>query len=163
MRDLAKGILTTETVQMKVDDVMSQWRPGSQGDDWTWEKEYDWCWSEDNFRMTSIIKCVQEDGIGFDDKENPILLGNDGRVWDGHHRILIAKYLGVEFINVEVVPRYYSRYQARYLKDNKDRERAWDRNDWLTPVNLIIWEHVWFHNDIPFNGDNRPIKEKVNA
>lgn len=30
-----------------------------------------------------------------------ILLGNDGRVWDGHHRLIAARRLGIESIFCE--------------------------------------------------------------
>lgn len=34
----------------------------------------------------------------------PVLIGNDGRLWDGHHRLRIAVRLGIPFVPVEVVP-----------------------------------------------------------
>jgi ParB-like chromosome segregation protein Spo0J len=33
----------------------------------------------------------------------PILLGNDGRVWDGHHRITAAHQLGIEEVPIKHV------------------------------------------------------------
>lgn len=93
----------SDLIEIPVTELMEGWRPGSQGDDWTWSYEYVYCWMSDGPRTTSIIERVKNEGIGFDDIENPITLGDDGRVWDGHHRILIARYLGIETVKVRKV------------------------------------------------------------
>lgn len=94
----------TDLVSMTPLEIMDKWRPGSHGDDWTWADEYVYCWMDDGPRTNKIIELVKEKGIGFDDAYNPILLGNDGRVWDGHHRILIARYLEIYSVNVSMAP-----------------------------------------------------------
>lgn len=71
---------------MKVIDIIKNYRPGSR--DWNWVDEFD----EIEERLFS----------------QPILLGTDGRVLDGHHRIRLAvavKYDGdlpIEIIDMEL-------------------------------------------------------------
>lgn len=43
-----------------------------------------------------LIEAIRAEGI-----REPILLGNDGRVWDGHHRITVARHLGIRDVPVE--------------------------------------------------------------
>src|SRR5690606_22968569 len=43
-----------------------------------------------------LLTRIREEGI-----REPILLGTDGRVWDGHHRITVAMHLGLESVPVE--------------------------------------------------------------
>lgn len=35
----------------------------------------------------------------------PILLGTDGRVWDGHHRLCVADMLGLDAVPCEFADR----------------------------------------------------------
>ena len=83
--------------RMALAQVVAFWRPGSH--DWTWAEEHADVMARPE--TPAIRKRVQEEGIGFQDDVAPILLGNDGRVWDGHHRICIALELGVDSVNVE--------------------------------------------------------------
>ena len=82
---------------MPLAQVVAFWRPGSH--DWTWAEEYADVMTHE--RMPAIRQRVMEDGIGFQDHVAPILLGSDGRVWDGHHRICIALELRISTVNVE--------------------------------------------------------------
>jgi hypothetical protein len=85
--------------RMLVADVLDNWVPGS----------YDWGWPEERADLTddpvtaAVRARVDAEGIGFHDHIAPILLGSDGRVWDGHHRLIIALERGIEYVNVEVV------------------------------------------------------------
>ena len=83
--------------EMPLAQVVEFWRPGSH--DWTWVDEYADIVARPE--TPAIRKRVQEEGIGFLDRVAPILLGSDGRVWDGHHRICIALELGIGTVNVE--------------------------------------------------------------
>lgn len=79
--------------------LLRHWRPGSY--DWEWLDEY-WNLMHVNPAVTDAVRArVESEGFGFADAFGPILLGSDGRVWDGHHRICIAiekrqPYLWVE-------------------------------------------------------------------
>ena len=83
--------------EMPLAQVVEFWRPGSH--DWTWVDEHADIVARPE--TPAIRKRVQEEGIGFLDRVAPILLGSDGRVWDGHHRICIALELGIGTVNVE--------------------------------------------------------------
>lgn len=81
--------------------IVTFWRPGSHGDDWTWADEYGQLIGQD---VTKRIGArVAAGGIGFADDFAPVLLGNDGRVWDGHHRICLAIQQGVPALMVDEV------------------------------------------------------------
>lgn len=88
----------TDTVPMLVADVLDNWRPGS----------HDWGWPEERQDLTddpvteAVRRRVDAEGIGFIDDVAPILLGSDGRVWDGHHRLIIAMERGIEYVQVEL-------------------------------------------------------------
>jgi len=66
--------------------IVTFWRPGSQ--DWTWAEEYADLIGDP--ATERIRERVRGEGIDFADQFAPVLLGSDGRVWDGHHRIVIA-------------------------------------------------------------------------
>jgi hypothetical protein len=68
--------------------IVTFWRPGSH--DWTWADEYADLMGRDADKTAAIEQRVNSEGIDFLDYLAPVLLGNDGRVWDGHHRICIA-------------------------------------------------------------------------
>lgn len=89
-------------VEKSVEEVLLRWRPGSR--DWTWQEEfYDLLNDPHHKEVTAAVRLrVIEEGIGFIDGIAPILLGSDGRVWDGHHRLCIARELGIERVLVDV-------------------------------------------------------------
>jgi hypothetical protein len=51
-----------------------------------------------------IRQRVDNEGIDFIDHLAPVLLGSDGRVWDGHHRICIAIKYCIPSLMVELAP-----------------------------------------------------------
>lgn len=61
---------------------------------WSWSVEHAALANQD--RTKELIEKIREEGI-----QMPILLGNDGRVWDGHHRIVAATIIGIQFVPVE--------------------------------------------------------------
>ena len=79
--------------------LVTEWRPGSH--DWTWPEEY--ADVMERPETAAIRARVDAEGIGFHDHIAPILLGSDGRVWDGHHRICIAMERGIRTVRVERV------------------------------------------------------------
>lgn len=81
------------TVQhMSLSDVLRDYR---DGDERGWEIEFEDLWCEHGHRMDRLYKSVQLVGI-----REPILLGNDGRIWDGHHRLAVAWRLGLNMVPV---------------------------------------------------------------
>lgn len=83
-------------------DILRKWRPGSGGDDWTWGDEYfDLI---DQEYTQGFLRMISNFGMEMFCKDEPILLGNDERVWNGHHRIIIATVLGLEELEVDIIP-----------------------------------------------------------
>lgn len=91
-------------IEMALSDVLSGWRPGSMGNEWTWQQEHDDVWFHPGMaRHTDVLATsIQENGI-----REPVVLGTDGRVWDGHHRIVIAMRLGIEKVPVVMADETY--------------------------------------------------------
>lgn len=91
---------------MLLSDVMNGWRPGSPRVDVVpttngeraeqWETEFREL--SQRIRFWQVLESVRSEGM-----RRPVLLGNDGRVWDGHHRILAAAVLGRVSIPVDLV------------------------------------------------------------
>ena len=68
----------------------------------------------------------QQRGIAFADDYAPVMLGSDGRVWDGHHRIVLAIEQRIPSLMVEVVTRPGTQFTASWLGDNHDKTEACD-------------------------------------
>lgn len=99
---MSADVAAPDLVRKPISHILTFWRPGSQGDDWTWADEYEAL--HDDSVTEAIRERVFDEGIDFIDHLAPVLLGNDGRVWDGHHRICIAIECGLPALMVEVVP-----------------------------------------------------------
>ena len=96
----------------KTSDIMYNYLPASTPQPWTWEDE-----EQDILNRTCCCRSHQchspslgtkghyqlalEDYIKDHGIMGTIRLGNDGRVWDGHHRLIAAKRLGIETVEVE--------------------------------------------------------------
>ncbi len=97
-------------------DIVRDYKPGSRpaSDDWTWDDE-----ERDIMQRTCCCRShecanpmevpeghyqrmleasIREHGIS---TTTGIVLGTDGRVWDGNHRVVAARRLGIEFLPVE--------------------------------------------------------------
>lgn len=74
---------------MSYDELTAKWRVGSG--DWSWEEEGRLLRSPANAHTSHLTELIEEAGAITD----PVLLGTDGRVWDGHHRVVIAEMLGI--------------------------------------------------------------------
>lgn len=81
---------------MDLDDLMAGWRVGSG--DWGWAREFKAIRTTNRGRLDMLATSIQEAGM-----HTPILLGSDGRVWDGHHRVCAALMLGMKTVPVEVL------------------------------------------------------------
>lgn len=79
---------------MSVDELLAGWRPGSYDGAWTWDDEDEEVWSHPH--TPGLAAQIAAEGI-----RTPVLLSRDGRVWDGHHRICIARRLGVDQVSVQ--------------------------------------------------------------
>lgn len=72
------------------------------GDEHGWETEFADLWNREPESMAELLADIAANGI-----REPILLGDDWRVWDGHHRLAIAHHL-----DLADVPIAYAHQQA---------------------------------------------------
>lgn len=87
----------TSGVPLPLVAVLHAYRPGSDDSSWTWGDEFVDLFRGPHLATTwGIIQSIREEG-----QLEPILLGDDGRVWDGHHRIVALMYLGRSDVLVE--------------------------------------------------------------
>ena len=77
---------------LPLDFVLDNWRPGSAHETlvqkWTWKDEFEWIFKEDDYDKYGLLVSISRFGL-----KEPILLGDDWRVWDGHHRIYVCARL----------------------------------------------------------------------
>ena len=85
---------------MKVTDLLATYVPGDSGDQddpdaWTWTDEFAQLWGLTGEYMANLTNDVRRRGI-----QRPLLLGNDGRLWNGHHRLAVAVALLMDEVPV---------------------------------------------------------------
>lgn len=80
--------------EIHTSSLLVVFRPGDYPDR-TWPEEFAWLWEHDTHKMDMLTTSIQETGI-----REPILLGSDGRIWDGHHRLAAAMRLGIDKVPV---------------------------------------------------------------
>jgi hypothetical protein len=81
--------------------LQATWRPGSRDDPnepWTWADEAADLWARD----ADLLTTMQAKAVRTGELDGPVLLGHDGRVWDGHHRITIAAPAGLTAVPFEL-------------------------------------------------------------
>ena len=79
-----------ETWNLRVADILHDYQDGNQIG---WENEFAWLRLHDEARLDRLADSVQSFGF-----LSPINLGDDGRIWDGHHRLCVAVMLGIDRI-----------------------------------------------------------------
>lgn len=72
---------------MRLSDLL---RDYSDGDGHGWDVEFAYLRRDHASRIDDLARDVLLNGI-----REPVLLGDDGRVWDGHHRLCVADELGI--------------------------------------------------------------------
>ena len=80
--------------QMPLGAVLAHWRPG--WNDLTWPEAVVQVHRQEPAKMKELMASVVTDGL-----REPVTLGSDNRVWDGHHRIAVACRLNLPVIPVE--------------------------------------------------------------
>lgn len=65
----------------------------SDGDERGWDVEFAWLRANHTARLADLTASILDHGV-----QVPILLGPDGRIWDGHHRLCVARHLGLRTI-----------------------------------------------------------------
>lgn len=85
---------------VQVDAVLAAFRPGSQDPPWDWAHETRWVADDVDSttgqpgayqaRLEDHLRALPGPGCG-----HRIHLGDDGRIWDGHHHLIAATRLGI--------------------------------------------------------------------
>lgn len=86
-------------VSKPVAQIVTFWRPGSR--EHSWADEYAELMADPY--TAGVLARIDSEGFDFADDIAPVMLGNDGRVWDGHHRICLAIKRGVHSLMCDVV------------------------------------------------------------
>lgn len=90
--------------------VMHSYRPGSRPglDGWTWKDQERTllarlclCCGRPGHYQRALEEYMAKHGWPW---ESGVILGNDGRVWDGHHRLIAARWLDFPLVPVELYP-----------------------------------------------------------
>ena len=66
------------------------------GDGIGWEAEFGWLRKNHAPKVRGLALSILQNGI-----REPVLIGPDGRMWDGHHRVYVAYMLGFTHIPVK--------------------------------------------------------------
>lgn len=75
--------------EIDLGSFLNTYPPGSHGDDWTWDDEHADLWTRDSAHMLAMAHHLHKGGT-----LPPVTVGDDGRVWDGHHRVVAHMHLG---------------------------------------------------------------------
>lgn len=79
----------------KISDILTTVTPG---DPHSWETEFKLLWGSNHWVLTmEILDSISKYGF---QKSEPIVIGTDGRLWDGHHRLVAAHALLLEEVPV---------------------------------------------------------------
>lgn len=89
--------------KMALSELLSTVPPGHRDQPWTWDDE------ERNLRLRLCLCCgkpghhqqVIEERIRQSGVVPPVCIGEDGKLHDGHHRVIAAKTLGIPDIPLE--------------------------------------------------------------
>lgn len=111
------------TREVRLDHLLGVYAVGSG--DWSWQVEYDELIGQPGTQK--LLARIRNEGI-----REPVLLGTDGRVWDGHHRIVIAMHLGLDSVPVEFAG-----------EGSPERRREEVLNDVRMAVNLALALASW--------------------
>lgn len=101
------------TDTLTVDYIQEHFTPGESAN--SWADEFGWIIDLDNGRLGALLTDIEQNGI-----KVPILLGDDGRVWNGHHRLLIARILGMVQVPVTHAEWGYTDEEAGYPPEYRE-------------------------------------------
>lgn len=97
-------------------ELVARWRPGSYDEPWSWDDEERdilarvcLCCDRPGHYQKQLEAHIAEHGL-----DGGVCLGTDGRVWDGHHRIVAARRLGIDTIPLESAEDA----EARWVRDH---------------------------------------------
>ena len=71
--------------EMSLREILTSWQ---DGDGIGWPAEFAWLRTYHHKQLAALAIDVAKNGF-----QEPITLGTDGRIWDGHHRLCVAESL----------------------------------------------------------------------
>lgn len=98
---------------MQLRDLLDRYVPGSHDQPWTWDDERTDLLTHPCPGMTHDGQPCSDPDPGCYQRQleahltsvghvtHPVLLGPDGRVWDGHHHLVAARHLGFAHVPIE--------------------------------------------------------------
>lgn len=98
---------------MSLDYILENFTPGEEAN--AWSDEFVWIIENDYTHTARLAREVKRVGMNL-----PILLGNDGRVWNGHHRLLVALILGMTEVPVVHADDGYTDEEAGYPPEHRE-------------------------------------------
>ena len=93
-------------------ELLANFAPGSRPQPWTWD-------DEETELLADVCACCGQPGhyqlrleayLAEHGLDQGVCLGTDGRVWDGHHRIVAARRLGIDAIPLESAADAWERF-----------------------------------------------------
>jgi ParB-like chromosome segregation protein Spo0J len=69
--------------------------PGSFDPPYSWDDEADHLWANEPERMSRLVDDIARNG-----QARPVMVGDDGRLWDGHHRVTALRHLGRTYLTI---------------------------------------------------------------
>ncbi len=108
---------------MKVEELLASYLPGHREGKWSWEDEEQdiairvcLCCGRRGHYQEQLEAHIERNGFN----GMGVCLGEDGFLWDGHHRVIAAKHLGIAAVPLE------SRKDAdaRWVSDHSTR--SWE-------------------------------------
>lgn len=91
--DVRPIVFDRDPVTMPLYEVFAKYQPGSH--EWGWADEFNDIAARDRDLVSALRHSIGRDGM-----RESVLLGDDQRVWDGHHRLLVARQLSLESVPV---------------------------------------------------------------
>lgn len=95
---------------LTVAHAMMHWRPGSG--EWGWLAEETDLRIREYPQLMNLVQSIREHGLHeTTEDELPIILGSDGRVWSGHHRLIAARIVDPDMLlpdDIEVYREWLS-------------------------------------------------------
>lgn len=98
---------------MKLNYIFENFTPGDEGN--SWAAEFAWIINNDYANTSHLVEDIDRNGVRL-----PILLGDDGRVWNGHHRLLVARILGFTEVPVVHAEDGYTDEEAGYPPEYRE-------------------------------------------
>ena len=98
---------------LTVDYIQENFTPGEETS--AWAEEFAWILDFHGDYVSDLLTDIEKSGI-----KVPILLGDDGRVWNGHHRLLVARILGMAEVPVTHAEDGCTDEEAGYAPEDRE-------------------------------------------